>query len=358
MLHLTRRLHAKQTRSHDRAGFTLIETLVSFFVLTMVVVGFVTLVALGMRSFRLSRARYLGSKIAEEGIELAINKRDNNVLCIKTGNCSQLCDWKEGLLWTPGLGSCNLKNQGWTVDSTKPDELLPGTFFSQYNSSDLICYKTASQNRFGICGGSETPIPGNYTREVRITDLNPENVKIQSIVTWKTGAVTSSVTLEEVLFGPPPGSGPGGGNPQIIPQGQLSLVSVDSEELTGENDAGINAIDGDSLTIWHTQWFSASPPPPHQITLSLGGTYTVTGLKYLPRNDGYENGFIADYNVYLSTDGSTWGSPVASGTFPNNPSEKTISFTGTSASFIRLVATSEVNGNPWTSAAEINVLGF
>ena len=60
----------------------------------------------------------------------------------------------------------------------------------------------------------------------------------------------------------------------------------------------------------------------------------------------------------MSIDGVNWGNAVASGTFPNTSAEQTVSFAIASARFVRLRALSEVNGNPVTSVAELNVLGY
>ncbi len=49
--------------------------------------------------------------------------------------------------------------------------------------------------------------------------------------------------------------------------------------------------------------------------------------------------------------------PVAAGTLAANTSEKTVRFTAKTGRFVRLVALSEMNGNPWTSAAELNIFG-
>jgi hypothetical protein len=144
----------------------------------------------------------------------------------------------------------------------------------------------------------------------------------------------------------------------LIPQSQMSIVSVDSEELSAADGAAVNAIDGDSETIWHTEWSNSDPSHPHEIVIDLGSTYTITGLKYLPRQNGSENGMIADYEIYVSQDGYTWGDPVATGTWGDSLSEKKASFTGKDGLYVKLVALSEVNGNPWTSAAEINILGY
>ena len=67
------------------------------------------------------------------------------------------------------------------------------------------------------------------------------------------------------------------------------------------------------------------------------------------------NGRIADYEIYVSTDGSNWGSAVAAGTWPNSASLQVVTFDTVTASYVRLVALSEVNSNPWTAVAELNV---
>ncbi len=144
---------------------------------------------------------------------------------------------------------------------------------------------------------------------------------------------------------------------QVIPQTNWSLLYVDSEELIGENGAATNAFDGNTSTLWHTKWFNGSTPLPHEIQIDLGATYDVSGFRYLPRQDGGVNGRIGQYEFYVSTDGINWGTAVATGTFANSVTEKEVLFAQTTAQYIRLRALTEVNGNPWTSMAEISVLG-
>jgi hypothetical protein len=124
----------------------------------------------------------------------------------------------------------------------------------------------------------------------------------------------------------------------------------------GENGAATNAIDGNPNTFWHTQWYSANPPPPHEIQVNLGATYTLRGFRYLPRPPSSTHGRIGQYQFYVSTDGANWGSPVATGTFANTASEKQVLFPSKSGRYVRLRALTEVHGNPWTSMAELNVL--
>jgi regulator of extracellular matrix RemA (YlzA/DUF370 family) len=142
-----------------------------------------------------------------------------------------------------------------------------------------------------------------------------------------------------------------------IPQAGWTLVSVDSEETIQEDGAGINAIDGNPATMWHTEWGLADPPPPHEIQIDLGAVYEVSGFRYLPRQDGIVNGRIGQFEFYVSVDGVNWGSPVSEGTFANDATEKDVLISRTTGRYVRLVALTEANGNPWTSMAELNVLG-
>ena len=69
------------------------------------------------------------------------------------------------------------------------------------------------------------------------------------------------------------------------------------------------------------------------------------------------NGRVGKYSIGVSTNGITW-SAVASGTWPDTGTEKTVNFTAVSARYVRLTATTEAgNRGPWSSAAEINLLG-
>jgi len=144
----------------------------------------------------------------------------------------------------------------------------------------------------------------------------------------------------------------------LISQSQLTIVSVDSEELVAEDGAAENAIDGVTSTFWLTEWYQSEPTCPHEIVIHLDNRYLVGGFQYLTRQDGNINGTVADYSIYVSEDGITWGEAVATGTFAGDTTKKEVTFAGKSGRYVRFVAMSEVNGNPWTSAAEINILGI
>ena len=79
----------------------------------------------------------------------------------------------------------------------------------------------------------------------------------------------------------------------------------------------------------------------------MGKAHRIGGFSYLQRQDE------------TSTDGTNWTTNIVSGPFANiqnNPSLQEVSFAPVNARFFRFTALKEVNGNGWTSAAEIFVL--
>ncbi|GAA4840841.1 TIM-barrel domain-containing protein [Kitasatospora terrestris] len=143
-----------------------------------------------------------------------------------------------------------------------------------------------------------------------------------------------------------------------IAQSAWKLVYADSQETVGENGAAANAFDGNSGTIWHTKWYNGAAALPHEIQIDLGARYDVDSMTYLPRQDGGVNGRIGQYEVYVSDSTTSWGTPVATGTFADTAAAKKVAFTAKSGRYLRLRALTEAgNRGPWTSVAEITATG-
>ena len=142
-----------------------------------------------------------------------------------------------------------------------------------------------------------------------------------------------------------------------IAKNNWMLLYTDSEETRGANRAAVNAIDGNTATMWITDWTTTNAPHPHEVQIDLGQSYNLDSFSYLPPQDGSINGRIARYEFYVSDSTGNWGAAVSSGTFVNDATRKTIPFTAKKGRYIRLRALSEVNGNPWTSMAELDVTG-
>ena len=139
----------------------------------------------------------------------------------------------------------------------------------------------------------------------------------------------------------------------FINKGVWKLVSADSQH--SGNEARL-AFDNNLSTFWHTEYWGTEPACPHTLVVDMSNTYRVTAFTYNARNDGNQNGMVKAYEIYLSVDGKEWGSPVAKGNFINTTSMQVAQLSQpTEGRYFKFVALSEINGNKWTSAAEIGI---
>jgi F5/8 type C domain len=77
-------------------------------------------------------------------------------------------------------------------------------------------------------------------------------------------------------------------------------------------------------------------------------------LLYVPRQDS-SKGRVKEFDVCVSDDGKTWSTPVARGSWLDDPTLKYVALRGSAARFVRFRGLSEVNGLPTMSAAELAV---
>jgi photosystem II stability/assembly factor-like uncharacterized protein len=146
-------------------------------------------------------------------------------------------------------------------------------------------------------------------------------------------------------------------NPARLAKTDWKVIGFDSEEVNDPGRATM-AIDNNLGTIWHTRWSTGNDPYPHFIYLDLGRKYKLFEFVYLPRQDGGENGRVKDYELYISDKLNDWGTTIAKGSFENSASPKVVKIPeGKTGRYIHFRALSEVNGNPWASAAELDFIG-
>lgn len=136
---------------------------------------------------------------------------------------------------------------------------------------------------------------------------------------------------------------------------KATVVKVSSEDR--RDGTGDNAVDGIAGSMWRTRPDAAGAPDyPHEIVMDLGQTLTIQGITVLPQQEG-SDGFISDYEVYVSPDGTNWGQPMAQGTFEKTNALKRVMFPNPVAcQYIRLVALRGFDGQKSASIAELDVI--
>ena len=95
---------------------------------------------------------------------------------------------------------------------------------------------------------------------------------------------------------------------------------------------------------------------PHELVIDLGREMTLRGITYLPRQD-QSNGRIAQVEALCSQDAQSWGAAAATAKWPDSEKLQTFEFRQPiTARYLKLVAKSEINGNPFAAVAELDVL--
>ena len=154
----------------------------------------------------------------------------------------------------------------------------------------------------------------------------------------------------------------------------LMNVSVCSEETVNEGGRLKEyAIDGNTGTFWHTSWGTPNDNTAHAnntsaygnksgvanghwLQVDLGGTYTVTQISYMPRQDGNLNGVVRGVYVYVSSNGSSYteiGATASTTSWANDATTKTLACTATAGRYVLLLAR---NPTAYINCAEFNVM--
>lgn len=164
-------------------GFTLVESIVAIFILLISVVMPMAVVARALFAANYAQDQITAVYLAQEGIEVVRNTRDNNV-----------------------LSGASLWDQG---------DLGDGSSISCYSGSG--CYVDAVNNRINACAGVCPSIQedtagvvswyGNYSdwtntkyiRTIKLSKISVYEIKINSTVTWATRSGDRTASVEDVL---------------------------------------------------------------------------------------------------------------------------------------------------------------
>lgn len=157
-------------------AFTLIEVIVSVAVILTALVATISLVTFSTSSIRINKSKIIAFGLAQEGLEIVKNIRDNNWL----HNCPA-CDRRTAANWRIGLGTGN-----WRI---------------QYDTESLLSFsstplKLNSSGFYQYGAGSNTP----FYRRINIQYPNDDQIEIISEVTWTEGGRGQTVSIESRYY--------------------------------------------------------------------------------------------------------------------------------------------------------------
>lgn len=167
-------------------GFTLIEALVAVFIFSSAVVFLITMAGRGLLALNASEKQTTAYFLAQEGIEIVHNLRDQAFLNADPwlSEINPLC-----------MGS----NAGCGFDIDSNNQTTSGVPCS--GNACIIKIDNNIPPKFSYSGPNQTP----FTRRIRLIeqdldgDTTIDALEVISIVSWQQGTFTRNVILAEVL---------------------------------------------------------------------------------------------------------------------------------------------------------------
>ncbi|MCD4694110.1 prepilin-type N-terminal cleavage/methylation domain-containing protein [bacterium] len=161
----------------NNKGFTLLEIAVSIFIVSLGVLGILGLINYSMQAEIVSRNELVASQLAQEGLELVRNIRDNN--------------WLNSVDWTDGIIDYNT----YTIDYNKNIVTV-----SNIEEDDAKLF--LDSDGFYFHGGATST---NFSRLITIKDEDtantpPEYFTVESNVLWRDQKGTHEYKAETKLY--------------------------------------------------------------------------------------------------------------------------------------------------------------
>lgn len=155
-----------KNRFFSRFGFTLVELLVSMALITTVFTSVLALVNYGIYAVTYIQDNLIASFLAQEGIELVLQKRNQNWL--------DGADFKAGLL-----------DGGYRID-------YRGLFDTDFSEQLLFDETNGFQYTFGS--------PSVFQRQIQITEISEDHYRVSSRVDWRSRGNNFNVVIEDHFY--------------------------------------------------------------------------------------------------------------------------------------------------------------
>lgn len=146
--------------------------------------------------------------------------------------------------------------------------------------------------------------------------------------------------------------------PDLLFQLRALGAKIHADSQASEQNSPEQAIDGYADTFWHTPFGGDEPKFPHELVVELPAPVNLSGIRCLPRQDGSQNGWIKDFQIFTSDDGKSWGAAVAQGAFPQDAQWHKVKFAKpVAARYLKLVAINSFDPSKnYASLAELDIL--
>ena len=159
------------------AGFSLVEVIVSLFIIVTVLIGAMTLISSITSTGGMSASKLIAANLAQEGIEVVRNIRDLNF---------GANGWDD---WYASISGVN-------------------NYLAQYNDPDFRAWQdiplkyNSTTGLYGYDAGVDTPFA--YKRKIILTKnpsgVNDNEIKVEAVVSWTEHNRPQTLTVEDRLW--------------------------------------------------------------------------------------------------------------------------------------------------------------
>ena len=163
----------------EKNGFTLIELAISIFILVVAIIGIYNSFSTVLVLTAGASSRFTAAYLAQEGIEIIRNIRDNN--------------WIQGRGWNAGLLSCG---NGCEADYKTGTPSQVTSLRAYPTGGNRLKIDSDNFYSYNPTGGSEV----KFRRKITITLVGADVLKVFVLVTWKEKEEDFDFEAEEYLY--------------------------------------------------------------------------------------------------------------------------------------------------------------
>jgi prepilin-type N-terminal cleavage/methylation domain-containing protein len=194
----------KQNFLKRNKGFTLVETLVAISIFSISILGLLSILAAGVTNTTYDKNKMVASYLAQEGVEYMRNLRDTHVLYDTGGSSVGWNNFKTQVGLANNTICSNASGYGCYFDDSvvnflnpnMPMESLGLVACSNATCSGAPLKYDSSTGKYGYGSGTNS----SFIRQIKMSLINANEIKISSTVYWTQGTNSSSVTFSENLF--------------------------------------------------------------------------------------------------------------------------------------------------------------
>ncbi|HMB66094.1 MAG TPA: prepilin-type N-terminal cleavage/methylation domain-containing protein [Patescibacteria group bacterium] len=165
---------------NNKQGFTLLEIAVAVFVISLGIVGVLSLINYNLRTERVSKNELIAGQLAQEGLELVRNQRDNN--------------WLERNDWKTDIIPSDSKDNNYTIDYS--GGINEGVDKITNDKARLHL----SEEGFYTHDSTSSSTPTKFYRLLSISEENKNSFTLECLVQWEDRMGVHNYKAETELY--------------------------------------------------------------------------------------------------------------------------------------------------------------